>query len=302
MKTTLQCVVKNITLRRRSPTLRFLPCVNYHTKTTPFTFSPISSTHLSNRSSPFNFSSFYPSLITFHDYSTSIISHSSNHIIQHDSDDRDLVVSEWEDDDDDDDDPDYGDGGAGGGIALQNVSWGETVLSIAQEVLLQFGDDIKLFAFKTTPRGYIYVRLDKLTDEYGCPDIAEIERFNREYQERLEEEGSKGKIPDNLALEVSSPGANRLLVVPDDLLPFKDFPMQVSYVEEGKTQVKVKVFSLESIDTETEHCVWKLADVQENWDTESKGKPLNRKQRDWRLKLPYTMTKKVALCCMKPDS
>lgn len=49
---------------------------------------------------------------------------------------------------------------------LQNVAWGEKVLSIAREVLLQFGDDIKLYAFKTTPRGYIYVRLDQLSHEY----------------------------------------------------------------------------------------------------------------------------------------
>lgn len=49
---------------------------------------------------------------------------------------------------------------------LQNVAWGEKVLSIAHEVLQQFGDDIKLYAFKTTPRGYIYIRLDQLSHEY----------------------------------------------------------------------------------------------------------------------------------------
>jgi len=48
---------------------------------------------------------------------------------------------------------------------LQNVPWGQRTLSIAEEVLMQFSEDIKLFAFKTTPRGYVYVRLDKLTDE-----------------------------------------------------------------------------------------------------------------------------------------
>ena len=58
-----------------------------------------------------------------------------------------------------------GDGGAGGGVVLQGVPWGERALSIAQEVLVQFGDDLKLYAFKVTPRGYIYVRLDKLTNE-----------------------------------------------------------------------------------------------------------------------------------------
>ena len=58
-----------------------------------------------------------------------------------------------------------GDGGDGGGIVLQNVPWGERVLSIAREVLLPFGSDMELFSFKTTPREYIYVRLDKLSNK-----------------------------------------------------------------------------------------------------------------------------------------
>lgn len=49
---------------------------------------------------------------------------------------------------------------------LQSVPWGDQVLSIAHEVLSQFSDDLKLFAFKVSPRGYIYVRLDKLSNEY----------------------------------------------------------------------------------------------------------------------------------------
>lgn len=48
---------------------------------------------------------------------------------------------------------------------LRDVAWGERVLSIAREVLLQFGDDFDLHAFKVSPRGYIYVRLDKLSNE-----------------------------------------------------------------------------------------------------------------------------------------
>lgn len=51
-------------------------------------------------------------------------------------------------------------------MVLHGVPWGERALSIAHEVLTQLGDDIKLFAFKTTPRGYVFVRLDKLSNEY----------------------------------------------------------------------------------------------------------------------------------------
>lgn len=50
-------------------------------------------------------------------------------------------------------------------MVLHGVPWGERALSIAHEVLTQFGDDMKLFAFKTTPRGYVFVRLDKLSNE-----------------------------------------------------------------------------------------------------------------------------------------
>lgn len=210
--------------------------------------------------------------------------------------DQDLVIEEWEEEDETE--PEIGDGGAGGGIVLQNVPWGEKVLSIAREVLLQFGDDIKLYSFKTSPRGYVYVRLDKLSNEYGCPSIDLIESYSREYKKRLEEDGSKGEIPNDLALEVSSPGAERLIRVPEDLLRFKDFPMVVSYVEGGagaKSQEKSGVFLLDSIETDSEQCVWKLADVKENRDPESKGRPMSRKRKDWRLKLPYSMLKRVTL-------
>lgn len=64
-----------------------------------------------------------------------------------------------------------GDGGDGGGIVLQSVPWGECVLTVAREVLLQFDDDLKLYAFKATPRGYIYVRLDRLSNKLAFPPL-----------------------------------------------------------------------------------------------------------------------------------
>lgn len=38
---------------------------------------------------------------------------------------------------------------------------------------------------------------------YGCPSMDLIESYSREYKKRLEEEGSKGEIPNDLALEVN---------------------------------------------------------------------------------------------------
>ncbi|XP_062111407.1 uncharacterized protein LOC133822945 [Humulus lupulus] len=200
---------------------------------------------------------------------------------------------EWEDEDVTE--PKVGDGGDGGGVVFHDVPWGERVLSIANEVLSQFGDGMKLYAFKTTPRGYIYVRLDKLSSQYECPSMEELEGYSQEYKKRLDEVGESGQIPNDLALEVSSPGAERLLKVPDDLDRFKDMPMQVCYIveEESNCSEKNGTFLLESLDTET--CIWKLADVKENRDPLSRGRPLNRKQKDWRLKLPFGMHKSVSL-------
>lgn len=71
--------------------------------------------------------------------------------------------------------------------------------------------------------------------------------------------------------------------------------MQVCYIEDEVSNCPEKngVFLLESL--ETEACVWKLADVRENRDPNSKGRPLSRKQKDWRLKLPFVMHKSVSL-------
>lgn len=85
--------------------------------------------------------------------------------------------------------------------------------------------------------------------------------------------------------------------MPDDLERFKNMPMRVSYVEdvEPKSQEKDSVFMLESIEKESSNCVWKLANVKENRGHLGKGRPLNRKQKDWRLRLPFQMCRRVTL-------
>jgi hypothetical protein len=60
-----------------------------------------------------------------------------------------------------------GDGGSGGGVVLRDVKWGARALAAAEEVLAEhFGDDIAMFAFKVSPKGYVYVRLDKFTNRF----------------------------------------------------------------------------------------------------------------------------------------
>ncbi|ESQ28330.1 hypothetical protein EUTSA_v10018935mg [Eutrema salsugineum] len=206
------------------------------------------------------------------------------------------VVDDWEEEAEVE--PKLGDGGDGGGVVLGGVPWGERALSIAAEVVKQSEEeDLQLFAFRTSPRGYIYVRLDKLSNEYGCPTMDELEKFSREFKERLDDAGATKAVPEDLALEVSSPGADRLLRVPEDLQRFKEMPMRVSYEEETNSRKAVKsaVFLLDSVDAESEICIWKLADVRENRDPKSKGRPLSRKQKDLRVKIPFTDHKKITL-------
>ncbi|RWW10096.1 hypothetical protein GW17_00026381 [Ensete ventricosum] len=207
---------------------------------------------------------------------------------------------EWEEEEEAEPVVCLGDGGNGGGVVLGGVSWGERVLSVAREVLdLHFGEDLVMYALKVSPRGYVYVRLDKLTNKYGCPSIEEIESFNSLYKKRLDEMVESGEMLLDLALQVSSPGAERLLRVPEDMNRFKEMPMRVQYLEREEAveskhhQQKVGVFLIESIDADAGHCTWKLADVREN--RAGKGRPLNRKQRDWRLQLPFEAVKMVTL-------
>ncbi|WCJ22095.1 hypothetical protein M5689_004198 [Euphorbia peplus] len=270
-------------------------------RTTTRLFSLLNHSPFPNTCPPLTFFPNYPSSSS-HLFSTTSSTHSNDH--EHDTPEEDRLQYDITEDDESDGweeeeevEAKLGDGGDGGGVVLQGVAWGDRVLSIAREVLSQFATDLELFAFKTTSRGYIYVRLDKLSNEYGCPSMEDLESYCQEYRKRLEEVGALGEIPDNLAVEVSSPGAERILKVPDDLNRFKDMPMRVSYVEgeEHHSPEKEGVFYLETIEKELETCVWKLADVKENRDPESKGRPLSRKRRDWRLNLAFPMHRRVTL-------
>ncbi|KAI3812001.1 hypothetical protein L1987_16701 [Smallanthus sonchifolius] len=248
---------------------------------------------------PFPVFGFHLSFASHHHYSiTTTINASSGYI--HSEKPQELAQSDSNDqvepEEEDEAEPEIGDGGGGGGgVIIQNCPWGERALSIAQDVLLQFGDDIEIFAFKISPRGRgsIYVRLDRLCNEFL--NVADIQSYSHKYKKKLDEAGAVGDIPGDLALEVSSPDADRLLRIPDDLQRFKKMAMRVKYVEhhDPKSMKKEGIFFLESIEVDSGSCVWRLADVKEN--RLSKGRPLTRKQKDWRLELPYEKLDKVTL-------
>ncbi|XP_058097314.1 uncharacterized protein LOC131242592 [Magnolia sinica] len=134
---------------------------------------------------------------------------------------------------------------------------------------------------------------------YGSPSMIDIEVFSSAYRARLAEAELAGAIPDNISLEVSSPGVERLIQIPQELDRFKDLPMYVKYVTEvvanRPSQESDGVFKLVSFDLDSRHCTWSLADVRINRESAGKGRPLCKKQREWRLQTPFDSLRLVRL-------
>ncbi|PQP94386.1 uncharacterized protein Pyn_15989 [Prunus yedoensis var. nudiflora] len=232
-------------------------------------------------------------------------------VSEDDEDDDDVILDDFEEDEvsmDDEGDDYYeeesaelyaGDGGGGGGISLAGVWWDNKALEIAEEVILSFDDDLKIYAFKTLPNFTIQVRIEKLSNRSGSPSMEDIEAFSRTYRARLDEAELAKSLPENLSLEVSSPGVERIVRVPHELDRFKDRPMYVKYFSEtaetGVISENDGVFRLVSFDVETKCCVWGLADVRINREKAGKGRPLSKKQREWQLNTPFDSLRLVRL-------
>lgn len=205
----------------------------------------------------------------------------------------------WEDDFEPE--AELNDGGDGGGIVLGDAPWAQTALQLAEEAVAEFNGALEIFAFKVSKdTGIIRVRMDKLSDKYGSPTMDELQKYSSSYSKLLDQAGEAKTIPDDLALEVSSPGAERVVRIPRDLERFKDLPMYVRYIESpsdssAETPEKDGVLELESVDMDAGSAKWKLADVRLNRELAGKGRGLNRKQRDWRLDLPFESTQLVRL-------
>lgn len=192
-----------------------------------------------------------------------------------------------------------GDGAGGGGISLAGTGWDKKALEIAEEVVLSFDGELGIYAFRTVLNGTIQVRIERLTNKSGSPDMTDIEAFTKTYRVRLDEAETNGNIPGNISLEVSSPGVERLVRIPQDLERFKDRNLYVKYVVEatdsGTSSVLDGVFRLVSYDAEGRCCSWGLADVRVNREKSGKGRPLSKKQKEWRLNTPLDSLRLVRL-------
>ncbi|OAY65630.1 hypothetical protein ACMD2_05293 [Ananas comosus] len=197
--------------------------------------------------------------------------------------DDEIIMDDTEDFEDDFESDDanlyVGDGGEGGGISLAGTWWDKEALAIAEDVSKSFGGDLKLYAFKTLANSVIKVRIEKLSSKYGSPSMNDIEAFSSAYQSRLDEAELGKRIPENISLE--------------------DRPMYVKYTTTDAATSSIQendgVFKLISYDMELCQCIWGVADVKINRKQAGKGRPLSKKQREWRLQTPFEDLRLVRL-------
>ncbi|XP_006390123.2 uncharacterized protein LOC18008648, partial [Eutrema salsugineum] len=188
-----------------------------------------------------------------------------------------------------------GDGGGGGGIELAGTLWDKEALALAEKVCESFNGDLGIYAFKTLPNSTIQVRIERLTNKSGSPTMEDIEVYSTIYRAKLSEAELAKSIPDNISLEVSSPGVERVVRIPQDMDRYKDRPMYVRYANKEAETEGDGIFRLVSFDVEDKSCVWGIADIRVNREKAGKGRPLSKKQREWRLETSFESLRLVRL-------
>jgi len=174
----------------------------------------------------------------------------------------------------------------GDAIDTAGTEYGEMALDALRQALEGDGlrDEYDIFSFRVnTARRRVLVSVDKLNDKFGSPTLDELTAIVRAHNAILDERG----FPDDVAVEVASPGATRKLRVPSDLKRFRELVMDVTYKGEAEdpssTANVTKTMEITDItDSEVE---WKLADVPANRPAK-KGMGMNKKSREWRLRMP----------------
>ena len=175
-----------------------------------------------------------------------------------------------------------------GGEAIDagGTDYGEMALEALRDALASdaFAGEYDIFSFKVNAsRRRVLASVDKLNDKYGSPTLDELTTIVRAHNAILDERG----FPEDVAVELASPGAMRSLRVPRELERFRDLVMDVTYKEaienpESTSNVTKTMEVTDISDTEVE---WKLADVPANRPAK-KGQGMNKKSREWRLRMP----------------
>ena len=114
--------------------------------------------------------------------------------------------------------------------------------------------------------------------------------------------------PEELTVEVSSPGAERQVRIPQDLLRFQGLPMRVMYdtaaaggeaspkgKEAAAGAVSDELFDLVAFDEAAGLTTWQVANVRANRAHLKKGQPLSKKVKDRRITLPLAALRTIHL-------
>ena len=179
----------------------------------------------------------------------------------------------------------------GGNIDTASTPWGELALECVKVVLSEgknieeFEGNLQLFAFKAIPSTKrIMISVDDLDDQNGSPSLDDLIAVSRKLNELAESKG----FPDDVAIEVASPGAERKLTIPEDSLRFRELKMKVIYNddENDNPENETMILNVEDFEEESGLVVFRLADVQENRPPK-KGMPMSKKKKEWRKKVKY---------------
>jgi ribosome maturation factor RimP len=179
------------------------------------------------------------------------------------------------------------------GIDTQGISWADAGLKAAQKVLSTPAmDGIDIYLFRAVGAiKKLDIRLDKLTDIYGSPSIEDIEKFSRMLN--LELEAIMGvEAAGEISFEVSTPGAERQLQLPQDLHRFNKLPLTCDYTAADGQLMKQQILELLSFEEESGETVWGIADVRSN---KTKGRSLSKKQREVRITIPVDRISKARI-------
>lgn len=219
---------------------------------------------------------------------------------QADEDDTDLIGDDVTDDEDSLDDDELqqmlqdNEADAGAMTDTANTDWGAKGLLVTQQILQQ--DDMQelaLFSLMASPKHkQLKIRLDKPEDEYGSPSLDEIALFSRHFSEEYHR--AVGEAAEEVAVEVSSPGAERQVRVPQDLPRFQHLPMLVTFQLQDSNKVDTKVMELVEYNEADSTAEWKLADVRQNRSGKGVSK-LSKKQSGQRWKVAVEALQKVNL-------
>ena len=159
-------------------------------------------------------------------------------------------------------------GSLGPGVEAGEGEWARTALEAAEaaagSMQAVHGVELALYGFRCAA-GKVEISLDRLDNPYGSPSLDDIGRFTQIFHRRLELTVGEERAGE-VEVEVSSPGAEREVRVPEDLERFAGLPLDVRYRDEDEAGPfeRTEALRLVALDAAAGTAEWELADVRAN--------------------------------------